>query len=57
MAKYKRVDWAGAINLVLTVLLLLFALDRGGNVSWTYMALTVGSLHIGPWQDLGSELV
>ena len=34
MAKFKRVDWAGAIFLILTVLPLLFALDRGGNVSW-----------------------
>ena len=34
MAKFKRVDWSGAISLILTVFLLLFALDRGGNVSW-----------------------
>jgi predicted MFS family arabinose efflux permease len=34
MAKFKRVDWAGAISLILTVFFLLFALDRGGNVSW-----------------------
>jgi hypothetical protein len=34
MAKFKRVDWAEAISLILTVFLLLFALDRVGNVSW-----------------------
>ena len=34
MTKFKRVDWAGAVSLILTVFLLLFALDRGGNVSW-----------------------
>ena len=34
MAKFKRVDWAGAIFLILTVFSLLFALNRGGNVSW-----------------------
>jgi hypothetical protein len=43
MAKFKRVDWAGAISLVLTVFLLLFALDRGGNVSWNDR-LTIYSL-------------
>lgn len=30
----KRVDFGGAISLVLTVFFLLFALDRGGNISW-----------------------
>lgn len=35
MAKFKRVDWAGAVSLILTVFFLLFALDRGGNVSWS----------------------
>ena len=43
MAKFKRVDWAGALFLVLTVLPLLFALDRGGNVSWNDR-LTIFSL-------------
>ena len=43
MAKFKRVDWAGAISLILTVFLLLFALDRGGNVSWND-PLTIYSL-------------
>lgn len=35
VAKLKRVDFTGAIFLVLTVFSLLFGLDRGGNVSWT----------------------
>jgi hypothetical protein len=43
MAKFKRVDWAGAIFLVLTVSPLLIALDRGGNVSWNDR-LTIYSL-------------
>jgi hypothetical protein len=43
MAKFKRVDWAGAISLILTVFSLLFALDRGGNVSWND-PLTIYSL-------------
>ena len=43
MAKFKRVDWSGAISLILTVFLLLFALDRGGNVSWNDR-LTIYSL-------------
>jgi predicted MFS family arabinose efflux permease len=30
----KRVDFGGAISLVLTIFFLLFALDRGGNISW-----------------------
>ena len=34
MTKFKRVDWAGAVSLILTAFLLLFALDRDGNVSW-----------------------
>ncbi|KAF5324336.1 hypothetical protein D9619_011312 [Psilocybe cf. subviscida] len=33
--KLRRVDFGGAITLVLTVFFLLFALDRGGNVSWS----------------------
>ncbi|KAF8811629.1 MFS general substrate transporter [Phlegmacium glaucopus] len=41
-AKLKRVDWAGAVSLILT-LFLLFALGRGGNVSWNDR-LTVYSL-------------
>lgn len=32
--KIRRVDFGGAIVLVLTVFFLLFGLDRGGNVSW-----------------------
>ena len=35
MAKFKRIDWAGAIFLILTVFRLLFGLNRGGNVSWS----------------------
>ena len=31
MAKFKRVHWAGAISLILTVFLLLFPLDRSGT--------------------------
>ena len=34
MANFKYVDWAGAVSLISTVFLLLFALDRDGNVSW-----------------------
>uniref|UniRef100_A0A8H8CH73 Major facilitator superfamily (MFS) profile domain-containing protein n=2 Tax=Psilocybe cubensis TaxID=181762 RepID=A0A8H8CH73_PSICU len=33
-AKLKRVDFGGAFSLVFTVFFLLFALDRGGNISW-----------------------
>ncbi|KAF8960437.1 member of the major facilitator superfamily [Flammula alnicola] len=33
-AKLKRVDFGGAISLVLTIFFLLFALDRGGDISW-----------------------
>ncbi|KJA21585.1 hypothetical protein HYPSUDRAFT_67708 [Hypholoma sublateritium FD-334 SS-4] len=43
VAKLKRVDFGGAISLVLTVFFLLFALDRGGNVSWSDH-YTTGSL-------------
>ncbi|EPS42105.1 hypothetical protein H072_3827 [Dactylellina haptotyla CBS 200.50] len=32
--KFKRVDFMGAVTLVLAVLSFLVALDRGGNVSW-----------------------
>ena len=48
MAKFKRVDWAGAVSLILTVFLLLFALDRGGNVSWNDR-LTIYSLAAFPF--------
>ncbi|KAF8068049.1 member of the major facilitator superfamily [Lyophyllum atratum] len=33
--KLKRVDFAGSLTLILTIFLLLFGLDRGGNISWT----------------------
>jgi hypothetical protein len=33
-AKLRRVDFGGAIVLVLTIFFLLFGLDRGGNISW-----------------------
>ena len=48
MAKFKRVDWAGAVSLISTVFLLLFALDRGGNVSWND-PLTIYSLAAFPF--------
>ncbi|KAF8869045.1 MFS general substrate transporter [Infundibulicybe gibba] len=32
--KIKRVDFGGALTLVLAVFFLLFGLDRGGNISW-----------------------
>ena len=48
MAKFKRVDWAGAISLILAVFILLFALDRGGNVSWNDH-LTIYSLAAFPF--------
>ncbi|KAF8629380.1 hypothetical protein AX17_005676 [Amanita inopinata Kibby_2008] len=34
-ASFKRVDFGGAITLVLTIFFLLFGLDRGGNTSWS----------------------
>ncbi|PPQ81566.1 hypothetical protein CVT25_013409 [Psilocybe cyanescens] len=34
-AKLKRVDFGGAASLVFAVFFLLFALDRGGNISWS----------------------
>lgn len=34
-SKLRRIDFFGAITLVLTVFTLLFGLDRGGNISWT----------------------
>ena len=42
-AKLARVDFAGAGALVLAVLLLLFGLDRGGNVAW-HDRVTLGAL-------------
>jgi hypothetical protein len=42
-AKLRRVDFGGAIVLVLTVFFLLFGLDRGGNISWND-TLTILSL-------------
>ncbi|KAK2467212.1 hypothetical protein APHAL10511_000761 [Amanita phalloides] len=39
---FKRIDFGGAITLVLAVFLLLFGLDRGGNISWSDWS-TVGS--------------
>ncbi|KAK7036105.1 Mfs multidrug transporter [Favolaschia claudopus] len=43
-AKLARVDFPGALSLVLTVFFLLFTLDRGGNIAWndTYTLLTLG---------------
>ncbi|KAF8885359.1 major facilitator superfamily domain-containing protein [Infundibulicybe gibba] len=35
--KIKRVDFGGALTLVLAVFFLLFGLDRGGNISWKTM--------------------
>ena len=34
MAKIRRIDFTGALFLVLAVFTLLYGLDRGGNVSW-----------------------
>ncbi|KDQ49637.1 hypothetical protein JAAARDRAFT_200645 [Jaapia argillacea MUCL 33604] len=34
-AKLKRIDFGGAVTLVLSIFFLLVALDRGGNVSWS----------------------
>lgn len=34
-SKLRRIDFFGAVTLVLTVFTLLFGLDRGGNISWT----------------------
>lgn len=41
--KLKRVDFPGAITLVLAVFFLLFGLDRGGNIAWVDK-LTIASL-------------
>jgi len=42
-AKFKRVDFFGALTLVSSTFFLLFGLDRGGNILWTDK-LTIGSL-------------
>ena len=42
-AKFKRVDFFGALTLVSSIFFLLFGLNRGGNISW-HDELTVGSL-------------
>src|ERR1700734_4213113 len=42
-AKFKRVDFVGALVLVSLTFFLLFGLDRGGNISWTDK-FTVSSL-------------
>ncbi|KAG9218346.1 hypothetical protein CCMSSC00406_0007283 [Pleurotus cornucopiae] len=42
-AKLKRVDFPGAITLVLAVFFLLFGLDRGGNIAWDDQ-MTIASL-------------
>ncbi|KAK2464732.1 hypothetical protein APHAL10511_003308, partial [Amanita phalloides] len=42
-ANLKRIDFGGAITLVLAILFLLLGLDRGGNVTWSDWR-TVGSL-------------
>ncbi|KAJ7432030.1 MFS general substrate transporter [Mycena galericulata] len=41
--KLKRVDFSGAISLVLCVFFLLFGLDRGGNIAWADR-YTIGAL-------------
>ncbi|KAF8630806.1 hypothetical protein AX15_002708 [Amanita polypyramis BW_CC] len=42
-ANIKRIDFGGAISLILAVFFLLFGMDRGGNISWNDR-FTVGSL-------------
>jgi hypothetical protein len=42
-AKFKRVDFLGALTLVSSTFCLLFGLDRGGNISWSDN-VTIGSL-------------
>ncbi|TBU60299.1 MFS general substrate transporter [Dichomitus squalens] len=42
-AKFARIDFAGAFTLVGSIFLLLFGLDRGGNISWSGK-ITVASL-------------
>ncbi|KAJ6561359.1 member of the major facilitator superfamily [Mycena sp. CBHHK59/15] len=41
--KLKRVDFSGALSLVLCVFFLLFGLDRGGNIAWNDK-LTISAL-------------
>ncbi|KAF7354015.1 Mfs multidrug transporter [Mycena venus] len=41
--KLKRVDFSGALSLVLCVFFLLFGLDRGGNIAWDDK-YTIGTL-------------
>ncbi|KAF7320692.1 Vacuolar membrane amino acid uptake transporter fnx2 [Mycena chlorophos] len=43
--KLARVDFSGALSLVLTVFFLLFGLDRGGNLAWSN-ALTITALSL-----------
>lgn len=49
-AKLKRVDFPGALSLVLCVFFLLLGLDRGGNIAWrdsyTISALSLFSLFL-----------
>ncbi|KAG2003052.1 membrane transporter [Coprinopsis cinerea AmutBmut pab1-1] len=35
VAKFKRIDFIGAVTLIITVFLLLVGLDRGGNIGWS----------------------
>ncbi|KXJ87561.1 putative MFS multidrug transporter [Microdochium bolleyi] len=35
LAKLRRIDFLGSVSLIATIGAFLFALDRGGNVSWT----------------------
>ena len=42
-AKFKRIDFLGALTLVLSTFTLLLGLDRGGNISWNDK-LTIGCL-------------
>ncbi|KAF9456713.1 MFS general substrate transporter [Collybia nuda] len=47
-AKIRRVDFGGAAALVITVFLLLFGLDRGGNIAWddTLTILAMGGFAV-----------
>lgn len=42
-SKLRRIDFLGAVTLVLAVFSLLFGLDRGGNISWSN-SITIASL-------------
>ncbi|ESK86086.1 mfs multidrug transporter [Moniliophthora roreri MCA 2997] len=42
-AKIKRVDFGGALSLVLTIFFFLYGLERGGNISWNDN-YTIGAL-------------